>query len=158
MGPAGDLRNNSAESSVQVDLARHHRRQHLGAVSHDRGSGLIARRLDPEDEEPVTSDPVALAVAALAVALAVACAAPIVFRRRWPSVMLVICVALTLAFNALGYFSPFVGAAVLVLIFTVATYCPARIAASLAGGALVVAYVGAVLGAVAGQIVATIFG
>ena len=49
VGPAGDLGDDAAEARMEIDLARHHRRAHHAAVFDDRGGGLVARRLDPED-------------------------------------------------------------------------------------------------------------
>src|SRR6185312_17061788 len=50
MGAARHLGHHAAEAGVQVDPARHHRREHRAAVLDHRGRGLVARRLDAEDE------------------------------------------------------------------------------------------------------------
>ena len=50
VGAAGDLGHHAAEARVQVDLARHHRRAHGPTVLDHRGRGLVARRLDAEDQ------------------------------------------------------------------------------------------------------------
>ena len=50
VGAAGDLGHDAAEAGVQIDLARHHRRQHVGAADHDGRRRLVARRLDAEDD------------------------------------------------------------------------------------------------------------
>ena len=46
---ARDLRDHAPEARVQVDLARHDARADVVAVVDDRGRGLVAARLDPED-------------------------------------------------------------------------------------------------------------
>ncbi len=51
VGPAGDLGDHPAEAGVEVDLAGHHRRHHVGAVGDDGRRRLVARRLDAEDPE-----------------------------------------------------------------------------------------------------------
>jgi hypothetical protein len=50
VGAARDLRHDAAEARVQVDLARDDRGEHRGATGDDRGRGLVARRLDAEDD------------------------------------------------------------------------------------------------------------
>ena len=47
---ARDLGHHAAEARVEVDLARDHVGEQLAAAAHDRRGGLVARRLDREDE------------------------------------------------------------------------------------------------------------
>ena len=49
VGPAGDLGHDAAVAGVEVDLAADHRRQHGRAPLDDRGGGLVAGGLDPQD-------------------------------------------------------------------------------------------------------------
>ena len=46
---ARDLGHHTTEARVQIDLARHDRRQHRAPVHDDRGRRLVARRLDTQD-------------------------------------------------------------------------------------------------------------
>ena len=50
VGTARDLGHHAAEARVEIDLARHDRRVDEATVFHDRGRGLVARRLDAEHE------------------------------------------------------------------------------------------------------------
>ena len=50
VGAARHLGHHAAEARVEVDLARHDRRVDEAPVLHDRGGGLVARRLDAEHE------------------------------------------------------------------------------------------------------------
>ena len=50
MGAPGDLGDHPAVHGVQVHLARHHRRQHLGPTVDHRRGGVVARGLDAEHE------------------------------------------------------------------------------------------------------------
>ena len=50
MGTRRDLGDDPAEVGVQVDLGRHHARHHVVATHHQGGRGLVAARLDAEDE------------------------------------------------------------------------------------------------------------
>lgn len=45
---ARDLGHHATEASVLVELARHDRRQHVGAAQHDRRGSLVATRLDAQ--------------------------------------------------------------------------------------------------------------
>ena len=47
---ARDLGHDAAEARVEVDLARDDVGEQLAPAAHDRGGGLVARRLDREDE------------------------------------------------------------------------------------------------------------
>ena len=50
VGPRRDLRHDTAEVGVQVDLRRHHARHHVVAAEHQRRGGLVAARLDAQHQ------------------------------------------------------------------------------------------------------------
>ena len=49
VGPARHLGDDAPVAGVQIDLARHHRRQHLLPAGDHRRGRLVAGRLDPQD-------------------------------------------------------------------------------------------------------------
>ena len=51
-----DLGDDASELGVQVDLGRHHARHDVEAAEHQRRGGLVAARLDPEDERSTGHD------------------------------------------------------------------------------------------------------
>jgi NAD(P)H-dependent FMN reductase len=55
MGASGNLRHHAAVRAVLVELGAHNVRQHPAAAvafaKHDGGGGLVAARLDAEDNE-----------------------------------------------------------------------------------------------------------
>src|SRR5262249_47517740 len=52
-----ELRHDAAVWRVQRDLARHHVADHLTALAHERGRGLVARRLDAEHDHDACRRP-----------------------------------------------------------------------------------------------------
>ena len=48
MGTAGDLGDHTTEAGMEVDLARHDRREHLMPVDHDSGGRLVTAGLDSQ--------------------------------------------------------------------------------------------------------------
>ena len=59
MGSPGELRDDAAETGVQVDLARDHGGEHVPAVDDDGSGGLVARGFDAEhrDRPVVVAEP-----------------------------------------------------------------------------------------------------
>lgn len=84
--------------------------------------------------------PATRAADSVGVLLVITAAAPIAVRRRWPELALLTALGATTAFYVLGFFSPGVDVAVLVLVYTVAVHRRVTVAAPLAVLTLLAGY------------------